>query len=653
MGSEREVLHVAVGSEACRFSAHLFNLQGLAATSENAQCVADVTHATHEGLYVPRAVFIDHPSTFDRPTSSEIPLQNQINTDAWDGPVERIESRETLPVDDAFSRFFQDASTLAYGSHSRYRKPEREKSVSYASQSRHVNWDDEDMGEEGDEIETSNKELEEEQRKQDWYNKSYLPTQSRLDSYWSPDPSSPRPPIQTNKNEVHVDASQPERPWTDYLLPPFKPTSCLSLPTTVNSIQDWDTFNRGLAAYSSAWKEDKLFDSIRRALEVCDACQGIFLGISSTGWAAGMGALLLQELSDECPAAYRLAVSFESNAETKRVNDKNHDWHTRNVLRVRNQVERGLSQYQLRENAHAIVPLEFHGDESSRLSAVAMESVLLPYRLKAQADAVTGLSSSHFYGSFTGEYSFGTASSLSFRELVKQNRPTPAHCMLEIDLKHPSTLSEAKLATFVQQGTSVERDHRMRHPDSNYGRPELPGKWIQDSEGWLNLSPHSREAHAFEDRSKNLHFSLSASIRSSSSLSLTNNQLVTCMMESIGPRFRPEQSSATVLRQDLLSMTAGGYGAGSYWNQTWQDDKSEEVSPVVALLGNTSRRYSHLNETATKMKEALSPKLRGFYTRDLMEGSLPELDDCEEAIANCWDLRDVYMPPDGSGLVDD
>jgi hypothetical protein len=53
------------------------------------------------------------------------------------------------------------------------------------------------------------------------------------------------------------------------------------------------------------------------------------------------------------------------------------------------------------------------------------------------------------------------------------------------------------------------------------------------------------------------------------------------------------------------------------------------------------------------MKQALSHKFRGYHSRDAANGVLPESEDCEEAKQHCFHVRDVYCPPDSSGLAVD
>jgi hypothetical protein len=46
----------------------------------------------------------------------------------------------------------------------------------------------------------------------------------------------------------------------------------------------------------------------------------------------------------------------------------------------------------------------------------------------------------------------------------------------------------------------------------------------------------------------------------------------------------------------------------------------------------------------------LSRKFSGYHNRDVMQNILPEAEDCKEAMEYSLDLRDIYHPPDGSGL---
>ena len=247
--------------------------------------------------------------------------------------------------------------------------------------------------------------------------------------------------------------------------------------------------------------------------------------------------------------------------------------------------------------------------------------------------------------------------------------------MLELDFVSQSldakkSISNEGLFESLQQGTSVERDRRTRESrgDSYRTRPRdvSPGSWMQDSSGSngllssLSYSTSSKNYAKSFDRSSHHHFALSTSIRpmvvssSSGSNGSDISNYLTCLIEGMGIRYRPERSIATVLNQSLGQLTFGhegrNYGAGIYWKHILP----REDTPVVAVLGNSTRAYTPLNEIATDMKVAMkAPRYRGFYNRDVINGVLPELEDCEEALEACWNKRDVYEPPLGSGLGPD
>jgi hypothetical protein len=119
-------------------------------------------------------------------------------------------------------------------------------------------------------------------------------------------------------------------------------------------------------------------------------------------------------------------------------------------------------------------------------------------------------------------------------------------------------------------------------------------------------------------------------------------------MQGMGIRYRPESSIATVTNQSLATLTGNGYAAGSYWQSVWGTQ-----TPVLSVLGNSTRVYPHLHQISADIKQAMLPRYRGYYNRDVTDGLLPEAEDCQEALAYCFDVRDLYRPPDGSGLAVD
>jgi len=75
-------------------------------------------------------------------------------------------------------------------------------------------------------------------------------------------------------------------------------------------------------------------------------------------------------------------------------------------------------------------------------------------------------------------------------------------------------------------------------------------------------------------------------------------------------------------------------------------------TPILSVLGNSTRSYPRLNTISSGFVDALhSRQNKGYLSRDVMAGVIPEKDDCEEALEYCRELMDVYEPPLGSGLV--
>jgi hypothetical protein len=164
------------------------------------------------------------------------------------------------------------------------------------------------------------------------------------------------------------------------------------------------------------------------------------------------------------------------------------------------------------------------------------------------------------------------------------------------------------------------------------------------------------------NRSVHHHFALSTAVRPQLVTPTRDNDgipmsdYLTCLVQGMGIRYRPERSMATILDQTLGRLTfaqdGGGslYGAGIYWKHLLPSVDT----PVVAVLGNTTRAFGLLNRIATDVKSTIrSSKFHGYVTRDVMNGVLPELDDCEEALEGCWDKRDLYHPPEGNGFEED
>ena len=148
-------------------------------------------------------------------------------------------------------------------------------------------------------------------------------------------------------------------------------------------------------------------------------------------------------------------------------------------------------------------------------------------------------------------------------------------------------------------------------------------------------------------------------------------------------KYRPEVSSGLVVRDSVAQLT----GVSSYWGsifaerrfpsrttatggasaaevmspETQQQSERPTLSatdianntPILSVLGNSTRSYPRLNSISTGFMDSLhSRSNKGYFSRDVMSGLIPESDDCEEALEYCRELVDVYEPPLGSGLVD-
>ena len=110
----------------------------------------------------------------------------------------------------------------------------------------------------------------------------------------------------------------------------------------------------------------------------------------------------------------------------------------------------------------------------------------------------------------------------------------------------------------------------------------------------------------------------------------------------MGILYRPERSVATVLHhtQGDLADTNGVY---------WKHVLSDEATPSLSVLGNTTRIYPFLDATANNLNSMLKNRYAGYYKRDLVKGILPEMEDVQEAVESTSNIRDVYLPPDGDG----
>jgi hypothetical protein len=657
----RDIIQISLGPSANAITAHSLNLQGLAATSrenESNVCDPQTTHSIEDNHWVPRVLLIDEPTRFlVSPQDSSKSLATQSSS--WPGAIESLDASVTLKHDESqWGSFFDTASILANSSHSRYYTESESKSNNYRADSsnpRHVVWDDMEEEEEEDPADQQHQ-LQEQRNK--WQNRTEGPLQGELDA-WS----------ENLKNSTSLTPIS----WMDYLMPPYSTKCKVPLPFSHQSHMNdnWDAYTTpGL----EEWKEHVLSERVRHLLEESDSCQGVCITTEGHGVYAGLATSLLQEFQEECKSAGRFVfhvtnpmdtslpspspLPLDSNTETETDGNETSDqssWQGFHVNRLRKNLSTGIAMNDFSQNAHAVLPLRLGTDgaslfEKSARLAMALESATLPFRLNAQHDPryKIGLQNAPFFGQGGVDSRWGTtAHRLTIWEFLSCLQPQSQYSVLELDMLDSDTISNDDLWNRFKMGTSVERDQRMREigRDSQRVRPQdsLPGNWLQDTKHGGILSSVSLDNAS--DRSLHHHFGLSASVRPVLKSELS--QYLTCLVQGMGVRYRPERSMCTVLNQTITSLTHRGYGAGSYWKSLMPNQK-----PVVSVLGNSTRVYPYLNETASNMKLVMGHRYRGYYNRDVSNGVVPEAEDCHEALENCFNIRDTYQPPDGSGLVE-
>jgi hypothetical protein len=433
---------------------------------------------------------------------------------------------------------------------------------------------------------------------------------------------------------------QEQLPWIQYFMPPHPPNFAASLPFARDSHveETWDTYQKG-ASELKTWKENEMMERLRHLLEECDALQGAVLLTEGCGIHSGLGTALLQELQEECKTAGRLVIHLVDPPGEEIMEE---GWQPYHVKMVRRHIQTGLALHGLGTYAHALLPLAVAKDTSlfhaTTQLALGLETATLPYRMDGKGSQI-GLAGGYFGGSGFSSAGYGTSEQLTFGEYLACLQPSPRCKVFEMDL----CTQTVDLSNMLLEGTSLERDHRMRTQgrDANLFRPRdvLPGAWLE-AESLVSCSPKS-----IGKRSLHHQFALSGLMRPAASSSSNVSDCLTCTMESVGIRYRPEVSMGTVMNTSIHQLVAGGYGAGSYWKPLVSQE-----TPVLAVLSNSSRSYSYLHAIASNMKQGLSRKFSGYHNRDVMQNILPEAEDCREAMEYSLDLRDIYHPPDGSGL---
>ena len=325
-----------------------------------------------------------------------------------------------------------------------------------------------------------------------------------------------------------------------------------------------------------------------------------------------------------------------------------------------------------------------------------------------------GIQSGFYQGSASneGNEAFASASSLTYHEFLACMRSSSdkRRSILELDVMiHPLSFPESKgftqgvdlssnilaslMATGVigggsracrglgllhqqfMRGTSLEQmqiEQNRNYRSRNYSSTQQtgPGEWLEDRCGGGLLESLSGHTN-FGRRSDHHHFALSSALRPSSTdrakFSPENcgtSEFLRPMMEGMGVKYRPEVSSGVVVKDSVMDLTV----VGSYWNSIFRHVKLRtsteekqipspraiaEQTPILSTLGNSTRSYPRLRSISSGFMGSLSRKNMGYLSRDVLNGVVPERDDCEDALEYCRELGDVYEPPMGSGLLND
>mmetsp|Transcript_13699 Transcript_13699/g.38555 ORF Transcript_13699/g.38555 Transcript_13699/m.38555 type:complete len:764 (-) Transcript_13699:2611-4902(-) len=756
--SPREIIQVSLGPSANAITAHLLNLQGLAATSSSSEdiyCDPATTHyvqSSHSGgggTLVPRVLMVDEsthhvPETLTameegatKTTSpSDLNKTSLYEDSFWSGQIQ-ILGDDALVLNNGvrsngFSRknspFWNAASSMAYSSYSRYHRSRDSDYSGHKYQadpnnSRHVVWDDDE--EEEDEEDRYERRRREEENEWRWKTQTSVAIGQELDRLIEEEFHND---LNGSMSESSVQSSSKGTKdfclshWTDILMPPYDNKAKVVLPFSSQSqlVPHWnvsyqcDGNNAGSTVpFLEEWKEETLFENLRHMLEGCDyGIQGISIATEGCGIYASLATFLLNEVKQECKSACRLIYHV---TDEMKINEPGDDpkmredircngqanspptsisWQEAQVDRIRKQMSSGLALHDFAEKAHAILPLRLSGDSCDLTNgscpqwfratarvAVALEASTLPFRFSGKNEnAGPGRSQSYQIGLQNAPFMSthgssdalwgSTAKRLTFSEYLQVLQPSSSYSMLELDVLSKTT-DNYKLYNYIREGTSVERDQRMResrgHTYHTRPRDNVPGTWMHDvrhgaaGRGLLSSlsypDPESMSSLNLE-RSVHHHFALTTSVRPALSLPSDNNEGVTmsnyltCLIQGMGIQYRPERSMATVLNQSLKRLTFGegggsSYGAGIYWKYVLP----QAETPVVAVLGNTTRAFASLNKTASDMKAVMKTlRFRGYYNRDVSNGVLPEMEDCEEALESCFNKRDIYRPPSGSGF---
>jgi hypothetical protein len=679
-------------------------------------CDPVTTHFVNsDSTWVPRVLMIDESTVTVPATTNEIPdggasssasFLLQSSYVPWHGNIQVLGDQTSNKY---ASPFVQTASTSAYSPYSRYHYTAATASSTQQSafristdNPRHVEWDD-------DEKEEQHVQRHQQQGANDYAQVKYR----RAQQEWKATTSLELGQELQQQAPTHFASCRSSPHWTDIWMPPYSlQASNVVLPFSSQTqlVPHWNVAystnndNNSNLPFLQEWKENVLLEHLRRLLEPCDCgIQGAMITTEGIGRYASLTTWLLEQLQEECKSATRwvnhvqsitsaaapAAAATAATGADENLNDWS-SWQERRVAQVRENISQGLVLYDFSQNAHVVLPLrvDCRSDstflERTAQIAIALEACGLPFRLRGlshdrrvSTPYQMGLQNAPFLAQGGSDTAWGTTTScISMNEYLTMLRPMPQYSRLEMDvLMLGSTMDNQSMYNAIRLGTSVERDQRMRRlgEDGHQSRPQdvPPGAWLGDANsrdknqrGLLSSLSYCTDGNRAMtlDRSSHHHFALSTMIRpmliapTRDNEGVMINNYLTCLIQGMGIPHRPERSMAVVVDETLGNLTFGSegggssYGAGIYWKTLLPTVDT----PIVAVLGNTTRAFGALNDIASTMKTTLRERrFHGYIHRDVKNGVLPETDDCDEALEGCLDKRDLYQPPEWKWLESD
>lgn len=568
-------------------------------TGEGSFCDPSITHRLvgNDGKYhhVPRTLFIDTPKGFESSFRLLREQQHQAPSfDCWDGKVTdyRHEGSNNNSNDliqneryDAFKKFYDvyDSFAMDFGNriYECDNNGQRNMSSTSSSASRHFNWDDlgEEEEEEDDDLYYNNGhslrrkeqqkilQLEREKERFQQYNDD-------LSSIWNDNIiKNQREEEGKDKNDTEIHLS-----WLDYLMPPLPPksSSMLSTPfltgTGTNNrviggqshnhdhpqnqgqsvMNQYDSFFQGykMQEENKSWMEDVLLDTyLRKMLEDVDYISGFQLmvdnfcassrGSSSSGVFAGMATHVLEHLQDECKSAPKFSVLITSDDEGKSTTCD-----VDQALHFRQSMDNCFALNGLAENSDLVLPINqstiSSSDsttlfESSAMTALALESATLPYRLE-QSPSSNPQKMKKYPISIAGSYISSDTQpqvslpAMNMRDFVTSLLPSSNSSYRHVYLGLQSQICIDKDGCEEGKGPQESLNHLLIDQQQDHcgdkrmrstGRQQLqrtqPGSWIRDG-SLSNLSYFSSIQSAKQqqrEEQRHDYFSIAASFRPS------------------------------------------------------------------------------------------------------------------------------------------